>query len=94
MEFNTMGFKRSSADPCLYFKKSEKNGIVIWISWVDDCLLIGHKEEVSKYKNIMQQYFECEDIGESKVYVGCKIDWNKKDKSIKFSTGHYSKFSR
>jgi hypothetical protein len=29
MAINAMGFKRSSADPCLYFKNSEKNGIVI-----------------------------------------------------------------
>jgi hypothetical protein len=29
MAFNAMGFKRSSADPCLYFKNSEKNGKVI-----------------------------------------------------------------
>jgi hypothetical protein len=45
-------------------QKFRENGIVIWILWVDDCLLIGHKEEVSKYKDMMQQYFECEDIGE------------------------------
>jgi hypothetical protein len=46
-----------------------------------DCADVG----VSKYKNMMQQYFECEDIGELKEYVGCKIDWNKKDKSLKIS---------
>jgi hypothetical protein len=34
---------------------------------------------------MMQKYFECEDIGELKQYVGCKIDWNKKDKSLKIS---------
>jgi hypothetical protein len=55
-------------------QKFRENGIVICILWVDDCLLIGHKEEVSKYKDMMQQYFECEDIGELKEYVGCKID--------------------
>jgi hypothetical protein len=85
MAFNAMGFKRSRAAMCLNFKNSEKNGIMIWILWVDDCLLIGHKEEVSKYKNIMQQYFKCEDIGELKEYVGCKVDRNKKDKGLKVS---------
>jgi Reverse transcriptase (RNA-dependent DNA polymerase) len=35
MAFNAMGFQQSSADPCLYYKNS-KNGIVIWILWVDD----------------------------------------------------------
>ena len=76
MAFKTMGFERSIADPCLYFKNS-KNGIVIWISWVDDCLLMGHKEEVSKYKTMMHQFFECEEVGELREYIGCKIERNK-----------------
>jgi Reverse transcriptase (RNA-dependent DNA polymerase) len=82
MAFNAMGLQQSSADPCLYCKNS-KNGIVIWISWVDDCLLIGHKEDVSKYKTMLHQFFECEDIGNLKEYVGCKIERNKESKSFK-----------
>jgi hypothetical protein len=35
--FNAMRFKCTSVDPCLYIKNSEKNGIVICISWLDDC---------------------------------------------------------
>ena len=84
MAFNAMGFQRSSADPCLYYKNS-KNGIVIWISWVDDCLLVGHRDDVSKYKAMMHQFFECEDIGELKEYVGCKIERDKERKSLKIS---------
>jgi Reverse transcriptase (RNA-dependent DNA polymerase) len=82
--FNAMGFQRSSADPCLYYKNS-KNGIVIWISMVDDCLLIGHRDDVSKYKAMMHQFFECEDIGKLKEYVGCKIERNKENQSLKIS---------
>jgi hypothetical protein len=85
MAFNAMDFKRRNFDPCLCFKNSEKYDIAIWILWVEDCLLIGHKEEVSKEKNMMQQYFECEDIGELKEYVGFKIERNKNIKSLKMS---------
>jgi hypothetical protein len=54
---------------------------------MDDCLLIGHKEEVSTYKYMMPQYFECKDVGELKEYVGCKIERNKQGKvSEVFST--------
>jgi hypothetical protein len=84
MAFNAMGFQQSSADPCLYYKSS-KNGIVIRILWVDDCLHIGHKEDVSKYKTMMHQFFECEDTGNLKEYVGCKIERNKESKSLKIS---------
>jgi hypothetical protein len=68
-----MGFRRSSADPCLYVKDS-KNRLVIWISWVDDCLLMGHKKEVRKYHAVMNSYFDCDNFGDLKEYVGCKID--------------------
>jgi Reverse transcriptase (RNA-dependent DNA polymerase) len=43
--FCVMGFKRSDSDPCLHFKNAY-NGLVIWISWVDDCLLVGHRDKV------------------------------------------------
>jgi hypothetical protein len=33
-----MKYERSKADPCLYFWNAE-HGLVIWLSWVDDCLL-------------------------------------------------------
>jgi Reverse transcriptase (RNA-dependent DNA polymerase) len=39
--FCAIGFKRSNSDSCLNFKVTDK-GLVIWILWVDDCLLVGH----------------------------------------------------
>jgi hypothetical protein len=71
--FKNMRFRRSSADPCLYVKDT-KNGLVIWILWVDDCLLMVHKNKVSKYNAVMNSYFDCDNIGDLKEYVGCKID--------------------
>jgi hypothetical protein len=71
--FKNMGFIRSSADPCLYVKDT-KNGLVIWISWVGNCLLMGRKSEVSKYHAVMNSYFDFDNIGDLKEYVGCKID--------------------
>ena len=79
--FKNMGFYRSPADPCLYVKNTS-NGLVIWISWVDDCLLIGHKNEVSKYHAVMNSYFDCDNVGELKEYVGCKIETRKDEKRI------------
>lgn len=36
---------RSKADPCIYFKWTDK-GLMIWSSWVDDILSCGNKEKV------------------------------------------------
>jgi hypothetical protein len=33
-----------------FVSKDSKNRSVIWISWLNDNLLVGHKEEFSKYK--------------------------------------------
>jgi hypothetical protein len=72
---------KSSIDPCLYIKNTS-NGLLIWISWIDDCSLIGNKKEVSKYQKLMNKYLDCEKIGELKEYVGCKIDKHRADHRI------------
>jgi Reverse transcriptase (RNA-dependent DNA polymerase) len=61
--FRAMGFKRSDSDPCLYIKITA-NGLVIWILWVDDCLFVGHRDEVEKYHVMMNEYFDCDNVGE------------------------------
>ena len=48
-----MIFKRSDADPCIYFKWSKVNGFIVWISWIDDCLCLGSKQEVKIAKDAM-----------------------------------------
>ena len=73
--FYKMDYKRSKADPCLYFKWTAGFGLIIWLSHVDDCYITGKKEGVLQAKNEMQTHFECDDIGELKEYVGCKINY-------------------
>jgi hypothetical protein len=40
-----MHYMRSKADPCLYYLW-EDTGLVIWLSWVDDCLICSEKASV------------------------------------------------
>jgi hypothetical protein len=54
-----MGFERSKADPCLYYYWT-KNGLVLWVSWVDDCLVVGTKEAVAIAKKQLKT-FRCRD---------------------------------
>ena len=42
-------FERSGADPCLYFRWT-MHGLVIIISWIDDLLIIGYKENIKNTK--------------------------------------------
>ena len=79
-----MQFKRSYADPSLYWKWTGA-GLIIWLSWIDDCLCMGPNAEVMKSKEEMKGLFNCEDIGEFKEYVGCKIERNDIEGYVKFT---------
>jgi len=69
-----MKFDRSKADPCLYFKWTAI-GLTLWISWVDNCVLVGKKELVLSAKKGMTDRFDCDDeVGELTEFVGCKLD--------------------
>ncbi len=54
MAFESMNFKRSKADPCLYFDWTAL-GLVLWLSWIDDCLVVGQEEAVRKAKKLMTE---------------------------------------
>jgi hypothetical protein len=57
----------------------------VWISWVDDCLVAGKKPGVLIAKGQMIARFDCEEIGEVDKYVGCKVERNYKENSIKLT---------
>jgi hypothetical protein len=66
-----MNYERSKADPCLNFKWVD-NKLQLWITWVDDCLVIGPKDNVTRSKEQMKKLFDCDDIGEMREYAGKK----------------------
>eukprot|EP00957_Ditylum_brightwellii_P094995 7234254-Ditylum_brightwellii.AAC.1 len=69
-------FHCNDANPCLSYKWV--NGkLVVWITWVDDCLNTGPEQEVRETVKQMNSLFECKELGELTEYVGCKIDYNK-----------------
>ena len=82
--FSSMGFERSKAEPCLYFAWTVL-GLVLWVSWVDDCFVVGNKEAVVKAKKDMMDRFDCDEVGELTEYVGCKIERNWKERWIKIT---------
>jgi hypothetical protein len=52
-------------------------GLIIWLSWIDDCLVAGNEEGVLAAKEQMKAIFYCDDIGELTEYVGCKVERTK-----------------
>ena len=84
MCFKSMNVLRSKVDPCLYYKW-EPEGLVIWLSWVDDCLVVGPKPAVMRARDEFMARFDCDDLGEVTEYVGCKLERNMEEGWLKLT---------
>ena len=80
-----MGYKRNDADPCLYWNCDDKDSLSVWMSWVDDCCALGPREAVMKSKDKLNKLFDTDDVGEIQEYVGCKLDWDREKRTLKFT---------
>ena len=47
--------------------------MLLMCSWIDDYLIVGNRADVLTAKKEFADVFECEDDGEMKEYIGCKI---------------------
>ncbi len=71
---SNIGLKRSSANPCLYYKW-EGGRLVIMISWIDANMIICPTDLVLKLKNVLMTQFKCDDCGALTEYIGNKIEY-------------------
>lgn len=84
MVFKAMKFDRSKADPCLYYQWTVY-GLVLWISWIDDCFVVGPAQGVKEAKIALMERFDCDEVGNMDEYVGCKLERNWEERSIKIT---------
>ena len=80
----SMKCEKSKADLSLYFKMMD-NGLLLWLSWIDECLCVGNPVEVAKTREEILSKFEREDVREVKEYLGCKIDRNWEDRQVRLT---------
>jgi hypothetical protein len=82
--FSSMEYKRSKADPCLYYKWTVA-GLILWVSWIDDCLVLGPKSEVDVARKQLTDRFHCDVTGNMDKYVGCKLERDVENRSMRFT---------
>ena len=70
-------YKRSKADPCLYYIYIDGR-LVVLVSWVDDIMILGHPSDVESVEKDFNKLFECTCEGLLTEYVGSKIDIKRK----------------
>jgi hypothetical protein len=54
-------------------------------SWADNFFILGSNEEVRIVINQIEQYFECDEGGEVKEYIGCQLVQDNNKVGIKFT---------
>jgi hypothetical protein len=52
---------------------------------VDDCFITGPQDELLEFEKEMIQKLDCDDGGELKEFVGCKIDYDRTRKTLQFT---------
>jgi hypothetical protein len=73
--FRAMGYTRSVADPCLYVRWDEDGEMCIWLTWIDDCIVIGKPDVVARESAKLMSLFDCDDVGPMVEYIGNKIEY-------------------
>jgi hypothetical protein len=61
-----------------------ENGLVLWVSWIDDCVSVRKKKGIDITKKAFMERFDCDDLGNMDEYVGCKLVQNHEERWIKF----------
>jgi hypothetical protein len=62
-----------------------KDGIMVWMSWVDTLMVCGNDQGVNAAKQTMGELFECDNIGPVNKYVGCKVDIDQVNVMVKLT---------
>ena len=73
---------RSRADPCLHYKWTT-DIIILWLSWIDDCIYAGKEDQVNKMKQEFMVELDSEDSGALNECVGVKVE--RKDDELKLT---------
>ena len=71
---NKLGYMKNQADLCLYYQWYEEHRLIVWLSFIDNMLIICKEDAMEGVKKKFTEIVDCEDIGEMHEYIGTKID--------------------
>ena len=64
----SIGFKRSLANPCLFF--AWKTGMMTRLSWIDNFMCCEKKKDVEECKDKVMNKLDCEEMGKLEEHAG------------------------
>ena len=87
--FASLGFKKSEADPAVFYLHFDGN-ILIMAIHVDDCTITGNNNDlIQQYKKKIQSKYSLTDLGPINWLLGIKVTRDREAKTISLSQSSY-----
>ena len=86
-----MGYTQLKTDTCVFYQKSANDELLFICIYVDDLLIVGHKEVLLNFKEKFKQEFKCKDPGETKEFISFELHRSRENKSILLTQFEYTK---
>ncbi len=84
----SLHFKPTNADPCIYIQKQGGNLLIVSV-YVDDCLIIGTRDAVNQTKQSLAAKFKIKDLGPVSSILGVEIIRDQQRGTLKLrQSGH------
>ena len=64
-----MGHEQSIVDPCMYFSRNKDGKLAIWLSWVDDDLMVGLPQVVKDEGKKLAKEINNEGVGKLQEFL-------------------------
>ena len=71
---NELGYTQNKVNPCLYYKWDLMIGLIVWLSFIDDTLIILQRRRDGYGQERITEMVDCDDIRPMKKDIGIKID--------------------
>ena len=68
---NKLGYARNWANPCLYYKWDNNHRLILWLSFIDDMLIVCCEAAMSNVKKQFTDTVDCNNLGPMQEYI-----WN------------------
>ena len=84
LAMRSVQLERNCVDPCMFYKWVNGSFVIV-LTWIDDFLIAGPDHLIPGIRRDIEAVFDCEDVGVMVEYVGCKVDCNRKERSLKLT---------
>lgn len=87
--FAMQGLKPTSADPCLYIKRTDKTILLVSVHVDDQLIACNSRKQLDDFKSALNAAFKCKDGGPADYFLGFNIHRDRPNRKLYISQEHY-----